>query len=495
MSFLGPGSGVPPRVVLFLTQPCGPDVPAAEPRPACLLPFGPASFAESVLDSCARAGLREIDLVISDQPEQLRTLLGDGWRWGLQLHWHLAISSEHPYSLLTSLASASHDRVLLGHGHCWLDSEALHELLRPGPRIAIATQPTEEWLGWAQLEWSQFDALAHDIDVSNLGQLLLCLDAQRITPGPGRWARAGSAQELLAAQTLALHQLEAGRVPATWQLHAWGAAHPQAQIHPAAQISGPVLIGPRCLVERGAVLGPNTVLAADVLVATRAVVRDALILPDTYVSGSITLANVVAQGNRVQHLSWGVGTTLAPGDGLLTELANRRAPARRWGSRLLAATLLLLGAPLLPALQIWQLLHGRQASWYAQDSVLGRDPANGALRLMPLRHAHHRAGLSGWLLGRYGALIDVAQGRRQWFGVRPRNPAQWRALRRDWQLLFENQRVGFFHAPTWHEPGHADDLEAQAAADAFMAVQTGWRERWKMLDALLRNFSLSTRRD
>jgi hypothetical protein len=488
------GSSAPARVVLFLTTPSASDIPLSEPQPACLLPLGHASFAERVLDSCAQAGLREIDLVASDQPERLRALLGDGWRWGLRLRWHLAKDSTTPYSLLRTLQRLGADSLLLGHAHCWLDAAALRQLLAAPPSLALAPEGVEDWTGWARIKPEQLDDLSCHADEDSLAQLLLRRINSRLELSRRQWAWAGSAAELLAAQSLGWPEPDQQPLPATWIRQPWGAVHPEAHVHPQARIEGPVLIGPRCLVEGGATLGPHTVLTADVLVAGGAVVRQALILPNTYVSGQVTLDHVLAQGNAVQHLGWNARTTLAPTDGLLTELSGRPPAKAGWLARALALVVLLAAAPLALLLQLWQALRSRPGGWRLQHSVLGRNPTQGTLQMVALRCAHQGAGFSGWLLGRYGALLDILQGRRRWFGVRARTPAQWYALRRDWQQLFEQQAVGFFHAPVWREPGQADDLEAQAAADAFLSVQTGWQMRWQMLAVLLRSFSIAALR-
>ncbi len=59
----------PARVLLFMTHERPADVPGDEQPLACLLPLGTASFAERTMDSCALAGVRQLDVVVSDSPE------------------------------------------------------------------------------------------------------------------------------------------------------------------------------------------------------------------------------------------------------------------------------------------------------------------------------------------------------------------------------------------------------------------------------------------
>jgi len=64
-------------------------------------------------------------------------------------------------------------------------------------------------------------------------------------------------------------------------------------------------------------------------------------------------------------------------------------------------------------------------------------------------------------------------------------------LRRDWQVLFNDQPVGLFHAPAWAEPFGPPDGEALAAADAYYIVRASWRERLRMLRGLFRTQRLA----
>lgn len=478
--------GEPPRAIVFLTAPSAADVPLADAhQPACLLPFGSQSFAERVLDSCARAGLREVDLVVCDQPEALRRLLGDGFRWGLRLNWHVVKDAETPYGLLHTLGLQAGQRVLIGHGHRWIAPAVLRALVA-ADGVAVRVGPAVGWAGWVSLDALFLNAISPHADADSLAEIAVSLQSRHCVMVERRdFAWAGPAVELLQAQELALHDEAGLHVPATWLRFPWGAMSPDADVHPQARLEGPVLVGPRCLVERGARVGPGTVLSRDVLVSGGAVVRDALVLPNTFVSGSVTLDHVVAQGNQLQDLRWSARATLPASDGLLAPLAPRTAVRPAWTGRLLAAVLALVLLPAWLLLAAVRVLRGTPAPWRAVQAVRGRCADTQALRHVTVR-VPGAAGLLAWLSGRYGALLDLVQGRRAWFGIRARDEAQWYALRRDWQLLFADQPVGFFHAPSWIEIGRQADGEALAAADAYFTVRASVGERLRLVMALLR---------
>jgi hypothetical protein len=134
----------------------------------------------------------------------------------------------------------------------------------------------------------------------------------------------------------------------------------------------------------------------------------------------------------------------------------------------------LLAAFLLPwfvLLAGLQCLLKKPMLWRNARVVKSRNLETGELHMTAIREAHS----DGWLettVGFYGAVIDVIQGRRNWFGLRPRNTSAWYALSRDWQNLFSRVMPGVFHAPSWSETNSLSDSESLAAADAFMAVHS-----------------------
>ena len=105
--------------------------------------------------------------------------------------------------------------------------------------------------------------------------------------------------------------------------------------------------------------------------------------------------------------------------------------------------------------------------------------------MQTLRCAPASADGAGHWLAHYGEWLDVLQGRRNWFGVRPRSQSEWYALGRDWQLLLASTPVGCLHAPAW-QGDLGDGLEAEAAADVYFVVRQSLAEQWRILSLLLR---------
>ncbi len=478
------------RTVIFLTTPADPSIPGAEYPLASLLPLGWAAFVEHVIQACASAGLRDIDLVASEHTELLRKLLGDGARWGLRFRWHLVRDGATPYGLLRDGVLSEGlvkqpKRLLVGHGHQWVGADVLKSLLL-NDGVAMQLERDAAWTGWSSLPAHEAATIPLHADDQALGDWMLRRAArQGRLVQPDQHAEPGQAAQLLAAQARMLSSPEMALAPATWIRMPWGLMSPEAQVHPEAKVQGPVLVGPGCLVNRGAALGPGTVLCADVMLVSGAVVRASLVLANTYVSGDVLLEQAVAQGRSVHHTTWGVRNTLARRDALLLPLQGAsKGPGqslwRAWISRALAAGLGLLLLPLWPMLVLLAWASGQPAHWRRTRVVLGVDSTS-ALRTAELRLAPLGRSWCASAFGFGGAVLDVLQGRRRWFGVRPRDLSQWYALRRDWQRLFSGTAIGVFHAPAWAEGRAQEDSEMRAVADAYFAVAGGWRERLRIL--------------
>ncbi len=473
----------PARVLLFMTHERPADVPGDEQPLACLLPLGTASFAERTMDSCALAGVRQLDVVVSDSPEALRAILQDGAPWGIQINWHHAKESASPYTVLRAMALQPNQRLVIGHGHQWVASRIVRELMQ-APGVALRMGSELAWTGWFSADASSVQALGPHADYQWLdARVRNMVGARCVLAAAGEQAQCLCATDLLAAQQHALDGTQESAIPASWRRTAWGAASPEALVHADAKIQGPVLIGAGSVVEAGAELGPGTVLARDVFVAAGACVRNSVVLSNTYVGGQITLESALAQGHCVQNLKWSVRTVLSPDDAVMAVLRSHADNCTPWTSRATAALLAAALSPLLMPALLWQWAVNSTALWRSVPVVRSRVPGQDRLQWVTVRLPQSGRTIDRWV-AQFGALLDIVQGRRCWFGLRPRSESEWIALGRDWQDLFGRSAIGLFHAPAWREGQQNLDSESHAAADAFMAVQSTSVGRVRILHSL-----------
>jgi hypothetical protein len=445
--------------------------------------MGWASMAERVLDVCAQAGLKELDLVISDNAELIRTQLGDGSQWGLRLNWHLLKDGHTPYGILRDLAKVKTGRVLVGHAHHWLCTDSLVALCAKD-QVAVMLEPTLRWTGWASMPWLYVNAISPHADAMSLEEIMLQLQAYgaHMVPTDGV-ADFDNALELLQLQKSQLNPSFLSTAPASWIRRPWGLQSPSAHVHLNAEITGPVIIGANCVVEQNTKIGPQVVLTRNIMVTTGAEIRNSLILDDTYISGTLSIEDAVVSGSCVQHVLWDVQHTIPRLDALL--LPIQKQSDSQQSPSIAGATLAgLLSFFLLPVLVITMLgaICTKQAwRWHLESYVQASRTNGNSLKFVELRMLRNTN--RGWcsrFIGNYAAWLDVMGQRRAWFGVRPRNLGQWYGLRKDWQDLFSQTPIGIWHSPTWTELGQTDHDEAEAVADAYFAVANTTRLRTKI---------------
>lgn len=472
------------RAVVFATDIAGADLPLRAPTLLAALPIGHQTLIEHVLERLARAAVSDVDLVASEQPEQLRTIVGDGARWGLRLRWHLVKDPARPYGALAAAARATCGRVLVLHADRMPTQAALLRLAeRHHVEVLAAGEARPSWSGAASAPAQMLSQVGADLDRDALARFLCAQTLPVELADPDAACGLGSAAELLAAQRRILDHGDSPHIPASWIRMEWGAMSPLARVEPGAAISGPVIVGPGCWVARGAVVGPHVVLGSDVVVSAGTQVRDSLVLPRTYIGSELEVNGAIVNGTRLRHVGLGVETTLAETDGLMLHLEPRRARRASLGSRAAAAVALAAAAPLLLAHVALRRGRGQSPAWARRAVVIGRDPATRRLQIEPLlcAPAPGQRGDAAWAT--LAGLVDIVAGRRCWLGMRARSQRQWYALRPEWQEVLASTPVGLLHAPAW-----ADDadgrFEAEAVADMYATTCSPAAALWQWLTAM-----------
>lgn len=474
------------RAVIFAT-PCAPtDMPVPADTPTALLPLGCQTVIEQLLAHLAQAAIRHVSLVVCDQPEALRALLGDGSRWGLQLHWHLVKDPAHPYAMLGSATLRQARRVVIGHADRCPSVEMLRRLAESDQVLLDAShEDGPQWSGWASSAPDLMRDRATHLPRAGFGVALQARGVPgRLSP-PGDCLALHSAAALRQAQPGAGGELGAEDIPASWIRQPWGAMSPLARVSPGAVMTGPVLVGPGCLVERGARVGPDVVLSRDVVVSTDSRIEHSLVLPNTYIGGGLDLCATIVKGARIHHLELGVESLMPTADAIVLDLTASAGQRPSWFGRATAAAALVLVGPALA----WHVtrcrLAGHGPAWTLREVVSGRDAHSLVLRTSPLRMARPGAQQAGEVWAGLASLMDVAAGRRSWFGSRPRTPGQWYALRPEWQQVLSSRMVGLLHAPAWRDTA-ALTAESFAIADVYATSLASTKRARLVVSALMR---------
>lgn len=443
------------------------DADGTGPRLAASLPLGPASFAETVVAQLATRSVRNIHVLTAvDGPstQTLRDQLGDGRRWGVHIHWHQSARADQPYQPLRALADnlPPAQTLLMVQAHTWLNASDMDRIARD-PQVAMCVNDKGEahWQGWAGVRPDDLQSISHASTALKFETYLMERISTRFVVMTHDCASAQNRQVWMHAQTSVPAATLLDLQTDVWTSHPWGYASVNAHVSPHAHIEGPVWIGPGCIVRADAHVGPHVTLSRDVVVEPHAFMSRAVGMPGAYIGKAWDLSTTPT---AVQAAVAMVHDAHAFDDAAAVPLSQPSRPAR-WAGALLAAALATVAVPWLAMRK----LRHQGPAWVSERVVLGRPKAGAGLLTTTLRQPTSHSHGASWLAW-YGALLDVAEGRRHWVGIRPRRMEQWFTLDSSTRSALAFAPIGLWHPMAWTNRLDCV-LEAEAAADRLWLVR------------------------
>ena len=416
--------------------------PADRPGVAHLAEYAPLAIApllgktpiEYWLEALVARGVKHVIVLATDRPHEVRTVVGDGARWGLRLD---LIAQSRELSVEEARA-----RYRARDPAEWLAEDDVVVLdTLPG----LPTHPLfESYTGW-------FNALqafmTRALSPTRIG-------TREIQPG------------------------------------VWVALH--AQVDPTARLQAPCWIGEHTLVGPGATVGPNAILEDRVIVEERAHVSASVIGPETFVGEKISVKNSLAQGSTV--VSWMTGSCLRVPDAFfLCSLDARRfaTPTSSWIGRGLAAAAMLVTLPIAAAIMLLSFLRGESPLILRLGVRPQRNTRAGAIQTFPY---YELACGNNWLR-RWPQFWSVVRGDLTWVGNRPLRPTQVLALANDFERLWLTAPVGLVSLADAHNcPAEMNDeccahasyyavnanrrLDCFVLSRALLRAAGAWPIRW-----------------
>ncbi len=392
----------------------------AETAPLASLPVFGHSLVEHWLEHLALLGAKEVCILATDRPGQVRALVGDGARWGI----HAEVFPE-----IRELTLAEARAKYCAANDAWLatpDDAILMDHLPGAPEYPLFTSYAD---GFRALQnWLPHAATTPD--------------------------------------RIGLHEIKPG---------VWVGLH--AHISPEAKLHAPCWIGENVFVGAGASIGPAAILENNSFVERGVEVFHGVVGAETFVGGFTDIHNSLALGNTL--VNWQLGSTVkVPDDFLLCSLA-RRGPVFKsinFFSRLVAMLTLLLTLPvaLLPMLKAK--LHGLPV---LRPRVAVRPRVSGAVAMPGDTLVYHElTGAPGWL-HRWPQLWNIACGDFAWVGNRPLNPSQAARLTNDFERLWLAAPLGLVSLADTEACAGFFNIETRAHA-SFYAAQANWRLDWSI---------------
>ncbi len=365
-------------------------------------------------------GAREIFILATDRPEQVRALVGDGARWGVRV-------TVFPEIRELSVAQAN---------------------------VRYCGNQCEGWL----------DAPNHITVIDHLPGLA----AHPLFASYAHWMTALENQmpRSVTRDRIGLQEIKPG---------VWIGLH--ARIAPSAKLQPPCWIGENVFVGENAVIGPTAILEKGAFIEKGAKVTHSVVEPETFVGENTELHHSIACGSTL--INWKMDSAIKISDAfLLCSLAATQRAFQPIGplSRVTAFWALLVTAPLALFPILRQRLRGRRAFrplLAVRPQLRGTLPVTGdTMVYYELRNTR------GWLR-RWPQLWSIVRGQFAWVGNRPLSPKQAGRLRNESERLWLTTRLGLLCLADTEAGCDLCHEESRAHA-TYYAVHANWRLDWKI---------------
>jgi NDP-sugar pyrophosphorylase family protein len=353
------------------------------------------------IEHLVKLGATDFRLLASDRPQEIRRLVGDGARWGVQIE---VVPAQRELSVTE--ARQAHVR----SEEKWLPA--------PADVVVLDTLPND-----AAHLWSGAPAL-----FAALRAALPCAARRE--------------------QRLGLREIQ----PGVW-------AGLRTQISPTAELRAPCWISDKVFVGPHAIIGPGAVLESEVVVEEGAEITESYVGSQTFVGPLTKLNDSCAIGATL--INWRTGShTRVPDEFLLCSLARHAVETRPtpWLGRAAALSALVLTSPVL-------LYYGARAQISGQSVFRRRRavaPSPRGLRrdiVLYFELAQARG-----VMRRWPQLWSIARGNFSWVGNRPLNRSEAAKLTNDFELLWLEAPLGLIsQADAEGCPNFSDEGRAHAS--------------------------------
>ncbi len=400
-------------------------------RPIALVPIMGRTWIDWMLSFLADKGAKEIIILSSDRPDQIRNAVGLGEKWGLKITVipeMKELSAEEAVTKYQGQNSGSwmpkpYDVTVLNHLPNYPDVDILHK----------------------PAEWFCF--LKNLIQKGPLNSILMRENS------PGIWIGMKS------------------------------------QIHPSARLNPPVWIGNHSYISKNAIIGPGTILEDEVYVDEGAEIAESYVGQSTYVGKFIELKNTLAWASGL--LNWKNGSfTEVTDEFLLSDLCPHEHGRFRSSipGRLAAVLAVVLTSPLLILAVLRHKSHTGSIFQNKMAVYPGVNPQIGLTRTIEYRELPDMKGI----LKRWPQLLNIIQGNFCWIGNRPLSIDEARELKTDFERMWLQAPIGLFSLADAMGCKEPFGEEARIHA-SFYAAQRGGKQDWAILRCLIKQlFGMSS---
>lgn len=460
------------RALLFLDRGGAGLGPLVERAPVALLPIAGRPVAFYAIEALAAAGIADVTAVVSQSPEAIEAMLGNGERWGLRLDYVLTRGDESPREVVRRLGARIEGPLLLVRGDVLVHFDLRAFIDRARERGADAVHATIDAMPtgvvWASSA-AALDDLAFVIPERPDTPESWRASGAAIDSGPGLFALLESLRAFHTSSLGLLDQRPPGLEIPGREVAVGVRVGRHARVPLRAVHDQPVLAGARAEVDPRAELLDHVMLADDVVVDRGATLRRTVVLPGTYIGELVELQDAIVWSNLLVRVDTGAVARVT--DAFLLADLRRETFASTLESvvhRALGAALLVLSLPLWPILLALSLAVSPRAPFSRVTLCGNRTRADRALgtrtrmfrMIVPATHVR-------WLRSLPGLLAVVSADLRL-VGVKPLTPAENDARSEEWELVRDEAPAGWL-APSEIAIPDGAPHEERLMMDAFYA--------------------------
>lgn len=479
------------------------------------MPLIDRPFIQHVIEFLVRQGVSDFEVILSHLPEKIKSLLGDGKRWGVNLKYHLVKDSSNSYQPLRYAGETEEDEpILLVHA----DRLPMVDIKDSMPcshgnklvlycldDISGQNNKTPKWSGWGWLPRESLTDFSDDVDERVLFDRLMALpDSKRKLVNVSKVLSVESCSELISAQYKVLSKERADLILTGKEVEEGIWLSRNISLHPTAKLVPPVYIGENCNIGKKVQLGPYAVIGQGCLLSDKSTVRNSIVFPNSFVGDGLELSDALIDKNYLVNVRLDSEVVITD-DFIIGSLTERkildlgkRLLAQCFASALLVFLLplllfmifyrkLIIGAPVfhkkkvvkLPALSDMTLWRTFSLISFCYNTPKRNDKNDKKIKRYETG-ANYAVGWRDLFLRFFPALINVARGELRFVGVRPRTIEEVEALPKDWQSLYLKSKSGVVtEALINFGPLPTDD--EFYSAETIYSVSADWKYDLKIL--------------
>lgn len=418
--------------------------PARANMSPAMLPLGDRPLLYRDMETLAGLGCRTADLFASHGLEAIRSLIGNGERWGMRVMIHAVRNFDDARRRIARADLSAEESIWLLRADHWLPASALQGARKDAAWFSVDATEQVQWAGWARIGVRTRAGFLGAMAADGLNLAALPDGIDRIgTVAPYRFDHGPAvleAQQRWLARTPTRYELLQEQTPGI-------RIAPSARIETGAKLIAPLEIGENTFIGRQVSVGPNAVLGEACRIEGETTLRDTLVADGVRITGPADVDRSIATVPGLLNITHDVWLPAqAMGDLMGTDTMAGPQPGITADERLLALLMLLVGCA--PALVL----------------RIGGRGGDFSLRVFP-------------------QLLRVVRGRQALVGVANHHQLPESIQASGWSDALRHAPRGLI------KPCDAlsiTDPEAAAWADVHWILHAGWTERLRLLRAYFR---------